>query len=112
MRFTPHLRVTDGNGRRGPHDAAETHGTLLNHHHAAVLPPHTGTQGLRNGTPRGIQRGESHKKATFRNDGDSVNGRNVLMAEREGFEPSIELLNPITVQQTAAFSLSATSPAV
>src|SRR5215472_6602847 len=33
------------------------------------------------------------------------------LAEREGFEPSVQVLARTTVQQTAAFSHSATSPA-
>ena len=32
------------------------------------------------------------------------------MAKKEGFEPSVEILNPTTVWPTAAFSRSATSP--
>jgi len=39
----------------------------------------------------------SHKKATLENVVDLVNGRKVLMAERGGFEPPIEVLAPITV---------------
>jgi len=73
------------------------HGAFLDHHHAAILPSHTGTQGLCNGAPGSVQHRQSHKKATFGNDGDSVKRRNLLMAEREGFEPSIQVLARITV---------------
>jgi len=52
---------------------------------------------LRNGTPGSVQRGESHKKATIADGANSVKIRKVLMAEREGFEPSVQVLARTTV---------------